>query len=540
MTALRQCPQCGAELPADAPDGVCPKCLIGQGFESRDVEQAEGQAIDPTVSRSGFVAPSPEELAKHFPQYEIVELLGKGGMGAVYKARQPKLDRYVALKILPPEVGKDPAFAERFMREARALAMLNHACIVAVYDFGEADGLYYFVMEYVDGANLRQTIETGGLTPPEALAIVPQICDALQFAHDEGVVHRDIKPENILIDKRGRVKIADFGLAKLLDVDAEDSAAEKPFTLTGTHQVMGTLHYMAPEQMQGSSAVDHRADIYSLGVVFYEMLTGELPIGRFEPPSKKVRIDVRLDEVVLRSLESAPDRRYQHASDVKTDIESIVAASDTRLPPAKPVTADFEALVRSRLKVPAIGLLVAGIVNLLATLVILLLPVVVKAFGGFADGLEGFVAGKGTFAEAGLVSVIISLFSLVSGIILLIGAARMFDLQSYRFAVFAAVVAILPCAVGFPISLPFGIWALIVLSRRDVRTAFAGESEREQMPKKPASAVDVMLPVGLALGLALGAAMDQDNIAVYMVLGMVLGLLLGLGIDMNKRRKSKD
>jgi len=220
-------------------------------------------------------------------------------MGAVYKARQPKLDRHVALKILPPEVGKDPAFAERFMREARALAMLNHASIVAVYDFGEADGLYYFVMEYVDGANLRQTIETGGLTPPEALAIVPQICDALQFAHDEGVVHRDIKPENILIDKRGRVKIADFGLAKLLGVDADDSAAEKAFTLTGTHQVMGTLHYMAPEQMQGSSAVDHRADIYSLGVVFYEMLTGELPIGRFEPPSKKVRIDVRLDEVVL-------------------------------------------------------------------------------------------------------------------------------------------------------------------------------------------------------------------------------------------------
>ncbi len=331
MSTLRQCPQCGAELPADAPGGVCPKCLIEQGFESHDPRSAEDQgptedrATEPATSHSGFVAPSPEELAPHFPQFEIVELLGKGGMGAVYKARQPELDRYVALKILPPEIGKDPAFAERFMREARALAKLNHSSIVAVYEFGEVDGLYYFVMELVDGANLRQAIASSRLTPPEALAIVPQICDALQFAHDEGVVHRDIKPENILIDKRGRVKIADFGLAKLLGVDREDSAVERPFTLTGTHQVMGTPHYMAPEQIQGSSAVDHRADIYSLGVVFYEMLTGELPIGRFKPPSKKVRIDVRLDEVVLRTLESTPERRYQHASDVKTEVESIAS-----------------------------------------------------------------------------------------------------------------------------------------------------------------------------------------------------------------------
>jgi serine/threonine-protein kinase len=319
--------------------------MMNAGFESGEFASAEGQTIDPISSRSAFVAPSPDELAPLFPQFEIVELLGKGGMGAVYKARQPKLDRYVALKVLPQEIGKDPGFTDRFMREAQALAMLNHSCIVAVYDFGEADGLYFFVMEYVDGANLRQTIETGRLTPPEVLAIVPQICEALQFAHDEGVVHRDIKPENILIDKRGRVKIADFGLAKLLGVDADDSAAEKSFTLTGTHQVMGTPRYMAPEHMQGSNAVDHRADIYSLGVVFYEMLTGELPIGRFEPPSKKVHIDVRLDEVVLRSLEATPDRRYQHASDVKTDVESIVGAGDTQFHVAPPVTVDFQFVV---------------------------------------------------------------------------------------------------------------------------------------------------------------------------------------------------
>jgi serine/threonine protein kinase len=352
------------------------------------------------------------------------------------------------------------------MREARALAKLNHPSIVTVYEFGEVDGLYYFVMEYVDGANLRQTLAAGGLTPPEALAIVPQICDALQFAHDAGVVHRDIKPENILIDKQGRVKVADFGLAKLLGVDREDSSAEKPFTLTGTHQVMGTPHYMAPEQMQGSSAVDHRADIYSLGVVFYEMLTGELPIGRFEPPSKKVQIDVRLDEVVLRSLESEPDRRYQHASEVKTEVESIADANDAPHPAAQPDTADFESLVRGRLKVPAIGLRVASIVNLLVTLSIVLIAVLVP--------------GSDELSVRTVLMVVIPLCHLLVGIIVLIGAARMFDLQSYRIAVFAAVVAVVPWTLGFLISLPFGIWALIVLSRQDVRTAFAGESERNQ------------------------------------------------------------
>ncbi len=238
-------------------------------------------------------------------------------MGAVYKARQPKLDRLVAVKILPQDFEADAAFAQRFTREARALAKLNHPNIVSIYDFGEIDGLYYFVMEYVDGVNLRQMIAGGGLTPKDSLAIVPKICDALQFAHDEGIVHRDIKPANILVDTRGRVKIADFGLAKLLGHDLSEQM------LTAAHQVMGTLRYMAPEQMQGAREVDHRADIYSLGVVFYDMLTGELPIGRFTPPSQKVRVDVRLDEVVLRSLETEPDRRYQHASDVKTDVESI-------------------------------------------------------------------------------------------------------------------------------------------------------------------------------------------------------------------------
>jgi serine/threonine protein kinase len=192
---------------------------------------------------------------------------------------------------------------------------------VAVYEFGQTDGLHYLIMEFVDGLNLRQLQQTGKLPPREALEIIPQICEALQFAHDEGVVHRDIKPENVLLDKKGRVKIADFGLARILGVEPES------YRLTGAKDFMGTPHYMAPEQIEHPQAVDHRADIYSLGVVFYEMLTGELPLGKFQPPSKKVELDVRLDEVVLHALERDVELRYQNASEVKSDVETITSSA---------------------------------------------------------------------------------------------------------------------------------------------------------------------------------------------------------------------
>src|SRR5262245_43408960 len=196
----KRCPQCGTPLPTGALEGLCPACLLKQG----QTETATQPEVTP------FEPPSVETVAKLFPQLEILAFIGKGGMGAVYKARQPALDRLVALKILPPQVASGPGFAERFSREARALARLSHPNIVAIYEFGQVEGMPYFVMEFVDGLNLRQLEREGKLTPREALQIVPQICEALQFAHDEGIVHRDIKPENILLDKRGRVKIADF------------------------------------------------------------------------------------------------------------------------------------------------------------------------------------------------------------------------------------------------------------------------------------------------------------------------------------------
>jgi serine/threonine protein kinase len=307
-----KCPHCGKPVPPGTPGGLCPECMVKVGIGSEAGTAAAGS------KRPAPAPPSPEAIARHFPQLEIIELLGSGGMGAVYKARQREIDRLVALKILPSEAAGDPGFAERFTREARALARLNHPNIVALYHFGHVNGLHYFIMEYVDGLNLRQLEQAGRLSPREALQIIPQICEALQFAHDEGIVHRDIKPENVLLDKKGRVKIADFGLARILGHEPED------FRLTRAREVMGTPHYMAPEQVEKPQSVDHRADIYSLGVVFYEMLTGELPLGKFLPPSQKVQIDVRLDDIVLRALEKEPGRRYQHASEVKTDMETIM------------------------------------------------------------------------------------------------------------------------------------------------------------------------------------------------------------------------
>ncbi len=320
MNGTIRCPKCGQPVAQDAPEGLCPRCLGALNLDPQSTLAGSGSGAPHTP-------PSVDELSPHFPQLEILELLGQGGMGVVYKVRQKQLDRIAALKILPPGTGADPAFAERFAQEAKALARLNHPGIVTIYDFGQAEGLFFLLMEYVDGVSLARLMRGGRVAPREALAIVPQICDALQFAHDQGIVHRDIKPENILLDRQGRVKVADFGLAKLLGA-ASATAAGGPWpgsssNLTVAGKVLGTPGYMAPEQIEHPAAVDHRADIYALGVVFYQMLTGQLPGRSLEPPSRKVSLDVRLDEVVLRALEKEPERRYQRAGDVKTAVETI-------------------------------------------------------------------------------------------------------------------------------------------------------------------------------------------------------------------------
>jgi serine/threonine protein kinase len=329
---MKLCKQCGQPMASDAAEGLCARCLLSAAVAATPPPQAGSALPSPAGADFPDIADA-AEVARRLPQFEIGPMLGRGGMGVVYRARQAQLDRVVALKILPPLEAMSPDFVERFRREARSLAKLSHPNIVAVHDFGESNGLYYFAMEFVDGVNLREMIRAGRMKPEEALAVVPKICDALQYAHEEGVVHRDIKPENILIDKRGRVKIADFGLAKLLRRDASDA------TLTQTGMTLGTPRYMAPEQLDRPESVDHRADIYSLGVVFYEMLTGEIPMGRFAPPSAKVQVDVKLDEIVLRSLERDVARRYQHASEIKTDVENVTKSAPQPVAPATPPAA---------------------------------------------------------------------------------------------------------------------------------------------------------------------------------------------------------
>ncbi len=320
-----QCPKCGLPLPSDAPQGLCPKCLLQQATFMTDA----GENRSPARPEP----PSLEVLARHFPQLEILEMIGRGGMGFVFKAKQPKLDRLVALKILAENVSAESSFAERFTREGRALARLSHPNIVAVHDFGQAGPFFYLLMEFVDGVNLRQSMQARQVSPAEALAIVPRICDALQYAHGEGILHRDIKPDNILLDRKGRVKIADFGIAKLLNEPAAQAA------LTASGAALGTVHYMAPEQIERPNTVDHRADIYSLGVVFYEMLTGELPIGRFPAPSETGPMDPRLDKVVFKTLAKEPARRPQSAEELGTEVQHIASGGPDPKPETKPEAA---------------------------------------------------------------------------------------------------------------------------------------------------------------------------------------------------------
>jgi capsular polysaccharide biosynthesis protein len=469
MDTMRTCQHCCKPVGQNAIGGLCPECMMKVGLGS-GVQSASGKV---EKAQKHFALPSNAEVTKHFPQLEILELLGQGGMGAVYKARQSTLDRVVALKILPLEGGADPGFAERFTREARALAKLSHPNIVAVHEFGQVNGLHYLIMEYVDGLNLRQFEQAGKLSPRQALQIIPQICEALQFAHDEGVVHRDIKPENVLLDKKGRVKIADFGLAKILGREPKD------LRLTGAKDVMGTPHYMAPEQIEHPHEVDHRADIYSLGVVFYEMLTGELPLGKFQPPSRKVQVDVRLDEIVLHALEKEPDRRYQHASEVKTDVETIASTPQPSEPtrPGSPeltgVPSTERERIRREVRGPAIGLLVAGILNWI------LVPVAVGVIRWIVP-LE-WKSLELTLSSTAVTSACVASLALCSFIIY--AALKIQRLEAHGAGLWAGVLAIV-VAPGNIVGLPIGVWTLVVLSRREVRAAF---SELSHGPSPPAN-----------------------------------------------------
>jgi len=281
---------------------------------------AETPASTAVPASGPWQPPTAEELQKLLPQYEITALLGRGGMGAVYKGTQIALDRPVAIKILSNTLEEaDASFAERFKNEARALGKLSHPGIVGVYDFGEAaNGLLYIVMEFIDGTDVAKMIsQQKRLHTEHAMAITAHVCDALAYAHERGIIHRDIKPANIMVGYDGVVKVADFGLAKMT------KSGESGLTQSG--MAMGTLHYMAPEALMLGSAVDQRADIYAVGVMLYQMLTGKLPQGLFEMPSLQVPgLDPRYDGIISKAMREDRDLRYPRVMDLRRDLDAIL------------------------------------------------------------------------------------------------------------------------------------------------------------------------------------------------------------------------
>ncbi|MBX7206757.1 MAG: protein kinase [Verrucomicrobiaceae bacterium] len=275
-------------------------------------------AISPGPAHATPSYPPPEELTRLTPGgYVFERLIASGGMGAVYLGRQLTLGRQVAIKILHRSHGQDYRYAERFRLEAQAMAQLNHPNIVSVHDFGLIGADYLFlVMEFVEGTDLHQVMSAGQMTPDLAMRVIAPVCDALEFAHSRGIVHRDIKPANIMLSNDGRVKLTDFGLAKRLD--------QPDAFVTHTNMALGTPDYAAPEQHDALPDIDHRADIYALGVLLYQMLTGTMPRGAWQSPSAHAGTDPRLDGVVVRALMQDRAQRYQSVADFKRAIFEIV------------------------------------------------------------------------------------------------------------------------------------------------------------------------------------------------------------------------
>jgi len=322
-----RCPSCGNQVEPvkDESRGVltCPRCEGEIPREEAREEAKEPDEIAPGLKRGDRLGP-----------YEVLEPIGSGGMALVLKGRQLSLNRIVALKILPTRFASNKVFVERFYSEAAALAELNHPNIVNVIDRGRTGNIYYIVMEHIEGHDLRDRLAREGRLPPsEAIGILQQVLAALQYAHSRGVVHRDVKPANIMLGPAGSVKVTDFGLAHL-------TSERSDVAHTRTGQTMGTLKYMAPEQLRDTKNVDGRADLYSAGVVLYEMLTGQLPVGAFRMASEIVPgLDPRLDDVILKALRTEPDERFAGAEDFSTALQRIL---DEPAAPVEKAEEEFE------------------------------------------------------------------------------------------------------------------------------------------------------------------------------------------------------
>jgi serine/threonine protein kinase len=283
-------------------------------------------------------------IGKTLGHYRIVEKIGAGGMGEVYRAHDERLERDVALKVLPSGTLADESARKRFRKEALTLSKLNHPHIAHVYDFDTQEGADFLVMEYVTGATLKDKLAEGPLPEKAISRLGAQVADALEAAHEQGIVHRDLKPGNIALTDKGQAKVLDFGLAKLAQSKAEVAEAATVESLTQTVGVAGTLPYMAPEQLRGEG-IDGRSDLYSFGVMLYEMATGRRPfeeklstalsdaILHRAPPSPCTvnrRVSAGLENIILKCLEKEPERRYQSAKEMRIDLERLGGSPSRR------------------------------------------------------------------------------------------------------------------------------------------------------------------------------------------------------------------
>jgi predicted Ser/Thr protein kinase len=438
------CSECGTAVSASGAEGVgvCPGC-------GNYVRAAHGATVAGPAAPPPPADPNDSLVGMRLGTWRLERLVGRGGMGRVYEAFGADGGRRVALKVLSEALAKDSQFVRRFRREAKVLAGLSHPHVVELLDQGETDGRLWFAMEFVRGENLRRRIERGPLPLAEAARIAAEIASALDYAHGRGVIHRDLKPENVLLGEDGRVRLVDFGLLRL----ARDSAPEATTRLTRTDVILGTYEYMAPEQRRGSAEVDARADVFALGVILYECLTGRLPLGRFPPASELAAgIPKAVDGVVNRALAPEPKDRFAGAQALADALRGALAGAPP-LPVAEPSHAGAATATRPAqdgADLPDDDARVLGHVQLIATF----------------DRVVGwlFVVGGIFSTTFGLFRAPVALSSIVfivGGILLIKQANRLRDLQQGSREAQIVTSAIL--CLFFPFGTAVGIYGLIVL-----------------------------------------------------------------------------
>src|SRR5438105_13763504 len=326
ISALRPCPKCGAEIPADAPEGGCPGCLLESGLRLLASEDEDAPTVAPKQQRT--TSKRLVEILGELGDYELLQEVGRGGQGVVFRARQKSLNRIVAVKVIGLGQWATKEHLKRFRLEAEAAASLDHPSIVPIYEVGERDGQCYFSMKFVEGGQLDEVVKHTPLSIRQAVELIAKVARTVQYAHEHGILHRDIKPGNILLDTKGEPQLTDFGLARLVEAES---------TITRTREALGTPSYMAPEQAAGEyTKLSNATDVYGLGAVLYQLLTDHPPFAGgttyetikllldTEPRQPRLlnpKIDRDLSTICLKCLEKDPKRRYASELALAEDLE---------------------------------------------------------------------------------------------------------------------------------------------------------------------------------------------------------------------------